>query len=106
MGSSPSVATLSSPLLNAKLSVTSRKNFAMLPPTSNKRWPPPPPAAPSKRAIPLPRDHVPTLLHRYGIIRCSRNHLQLHHEVRHRYPQGLVRQQRLVRRNHHVPRYR
>merc|ERR1712018_1104519 len=43
--SSPREATLSPPLLNVKSSVTSRKSSAMLPLTSNKKWPPqlPPP---------------------------------------------------------------
>merc|ERR1712141_927014 len=35
-----------------------------------------------KRAIPMPRDPLPTRLHRYGICWCPRDHLQLHHEVR------------------------
>merc|ERR1712025_1193500 len=46
MKSSPREATLSPPPLSVKLSVTSRKSFAMLPLTSNKKWqlllPPPP----------------------------------------------------------------
>merc|ERR1711874_97685 len=43
---SPREATLSPPLPSVKLSVTSRRNSAMLPLTSNKKWqlplPPPP----------------------------------------------------------------
>merc|ERR1712013_387502 len=39
-----------------------------------------------QRAIPMPRDPLPTRLHRYGICWCPRDHLQLHHEVRCRYP--------------------
>merc|ERR1712106_880080 len=39
MGSSPSVATLSPPLLSVKLSVTSRRSFAMLPLTLNRKCP-------------------------------------------------------------------
>merc|ERR1712002_769111 len=42
--------TPSSPPLNVKSSETSRKSFAMLPWTSNPRWPPLPPPPPSKRA--------------------------------------------------------
>merc|ERR550539_218420 len=44
--SSLSVVTLSPPPLSVRLSVTSRRSFAMLPLTSSKRWPlllPPPP---------------------------------------------------------------
>merc|ERR1712158_57604 len=37
--SSPREATLSPPPLSVKLSVTSRRSFAMLPLTSNKKWP-------------------------------------------------------------------
>merc|ERR1712106_791594 len=59
--SSPSVATLSPPLLSVKLSVTSRKSFAMLPLTSNRKCPlllPPPPSRslmnfPTVRSSPL-----------------------------------------------------
>merc|ERR1719186_664420 len=40
--------TLSSPPPNVKSSVTSWKNFAMLPLTSNKKWPPPLHPHPSK----------------------------------------------------------
>merc|ERR1712025_742639 len=46
--------TPSSPPLNGKSSETSRKNFAMLPWTSNPRWPPPPPPPPSRRAMNFP----------------------------------------------------
>merc|ERR1712012_660481 len=44
--SSPREVTLSPPPPNVKSSVTSRKSFAMLPLTSNKKWPPqlPPPS--------------------------------------------------------------
>uniref|UniRef100_A0A674HRG0 Actin, gamma-enteric smooth muscle n=3 Tax=Passeriformes TaxID=9126 RepID=A0A674HRG0_TAEGU len=59
-----------------------------------------------QRAVPVSRDPVPALLHRHGVRRHPRDHLQLHHEVRHRHPQGPVRQQRPVGGHHHVPRHR
>merc|ERR1711990_460849 len=59
-----------------------------------------------KRAFPLPRVHVPPSFLGYGSRRFARRLLQLHHEVRHRHPQGSVRQHRLVRRFRHVSRYR
>uniref|UniRef100_A0A803VTY9 Actin gamma 2, smooth muscle n=1 Tax=Ficedula albicollis TaxID=59894 RepID=A0A803VTY9_FICAL len=55
---------------------------------------------------PVPPDPVPALLHRHGVRRDPRDDLQLHHEVRHRHPQGPVRQQRPVRGHHHVPGHR
>merc|ERR1712094_74975 len=59
-----------------------------------------------KRALPLPRGSVPALVPGYGVGRSPRDYLQLHHEVRRRYPEGSVRKRCAVRRNHHVPRYR
>merc|ERR1711931_257575 len=59
-----------------------------------------------QRAFPLPRVHVPPVLLGHGSRRHPRGLLQLDHEVRHRYPQGSVRQHGLVRRFDHVPRYR
>merc|ERR1712212_570513 len=61
MGSSPSVATPSPPLLSARSSVTSRRSSAMLPLTSSRRCPlllPPPPSRslmsfPTARSSPL-----------------------------------------------------
>merc|ERR1711990_1154297 len=57
-----------------------------------------------QRAFPLPRVHVPPIFLGYGSRRPLRRLLQRHHEVRH--PQGSLRQHRLVRRFHHVSRYR
>merc|ERR1711874_944960 len=45
-------------------------------------------------------------LPRNGVLRHPRDHLQLHHEVRRGHQEGPVRQHRLVRRHHHVPRHR
>merc|ERR1711970_1171734 len=59
-----------------------------------------------QRAVPLPRIHVPPVLLGHGSRRYPRRLLQLDHEVRHRHPQGSVRQHGLVRRFDHVPRYR
>merc|ERR1711990_875906 len=59
-----------------------------------------------QRAFPLPRVHVPPGFLGYGSRRPPRRLLQRHHEVRHRHPQGSLRQHRLVRRFHHVSRYR
>ena len=42
----------------------------------------------------------------HGAARPARQHLQLDHEVWHRHTQGPVRQQRHVRRLHHVPGHR
>merc|ERR1712088_472351 len=52
--SSPSVVILSPPPLSARLSVTSRRSFAMLLLTSSKRWPPllPPPPLRSPMSFP------------------------------------------------------
>merc|ERR1719362_2430421 len=52
--SSPSVVTLSPPLLSVRLSVTSRRSCAMLPLTSSKRWPPPLPPPPSRSLMSFP----------------------------------------------------
>merc|ERR1712183_1154088 len=54
MGSSPSVVILSPPPLSARLSVTSRRSFAMLPLTSSKRWPPLLPPPPSRSPMSFP----------------------------------------------------
>merc|ERR1712051_177216 len=94
--SSPRVVILSPPPLSARLSVTSRRSFAMLPLTSSKRWPlplPPPPSrspmsfptvksSPSVTSVSVPRGPLPTFLLGNGILRNPRDHLQLHHEVR------------------------
>merc|ERR1712203_1188228 len=52
--SSPSVVILSPPPLSARLSVTSRRSFAMLPLTSSKRWPPLLPPPPSRSPMSFP----------------------------------------------------
>merc|ERR1712203_263607 len=52
--SSPSVVILSPPPLSARLSVTSRRSFAMLPLTSSKRWPLPLPPPPSRSPMSFP----------------------------------------------------
>merc|ERR1712106_353330 len=52
--SSLSVATLSPPLLSARLSVTSRRSFAMLLLTLNRRCPLPPPPPPSRSLMSFP----------------------------------------------------
>merc|ERR1712110_759245 len=54
MRSSLSAVTLSPPPLSARLSVTSRRNSAMSPLTSSKRWPPPPPPPPSRSPTSFP----------------------------------------------------
>merc|ERR1712042_316347 len=59
-----------------------------------------------QRAFPLPRVHVPPCLPRYGGRRHPRRLLQLHHEVRHRSPQGSLCQHRPLWWHNHVPRYR
>merc|ERR1719187_839813 len=93
--SSPSVATLSPPPPSVRSFVTSRRSSAMSLSTSSRRCPPP-----------LPRGSLPAFLPRNGGLRSSRDHLQLHHEVRRGHQEGPVRQHRHVRRHHHVPRYR
>merc|ERR1719354_776277 len=72
------VATHSSPPPNVKLSVTSKKNFAMLPLTSNKRWLPPPQAAHSKKATSFPMVKSSPLVTNVSVAQkpCS-NHLSL-----------------------------
>merc|ERR1712110_123806 len=52
--SSLSVVTPSPPPLSVRLSVTSRKSFAMLPLTSSKRWPPLLPPPPSRSPMSFP----------------------------------------------------
>merc|ERR1711974_185486 len=59
-----------------------------------------------QREVPCPRGPLPAFLPRYGVLRCPRDHLQLHHEVRCWHQEGPVRQHRHVRWHHHVPRYR
>merc|ERR1712180_118186 len=117
--SSPRGATLSPPPLSVRLSVTSRRSSAMLPSTSSRRWPPPPPpppwrspmSFPTARSSPsatrgsVPRGPLPAFLPRHGVLRCPRDHLQLHHEVRCGHQEGPVRQHRHVWWHHHVPRY-
>jgi len=58
-----------------------------------------------QRALPLPRGPLPALFLGYGADWHPRVHLQLDHEVRRGYPQGLVRQHCLVWWYHHVPRH-
>merc|ERR1712123_48810 len=52
--SSPNVATLSPPPLSVRLSVTSRRSFAMLPLTSSRRCPPLLPPLPSRGLMSFP----------------------------------------------------
>ena len=58
-----------------------------------------------QRKIQSARVPLPAVIHWPGAGRHSREDLQLDHEVRHRHQKGLVRQQRHVRRLHHVPRH-
>merc|ERR1719319_1316346 len=51
---SPSVVILSPPPLSVRLSVTSRRSFAMLPLTLSKRWPPLLPQPPSRSPMSFP----------------------------------------------------
>merc|ERR1712029_73420 len=59
-----------------------------------------------RREVPCPRSPLPALLPGYGVLRCSRDHLQLNHEVRCRHQEGPVRKHCHVRWHHHVPWYR
>merc|ERR1712094_100762 len=43
-----------------------------------------------QRALPLPRGALPAVLPWHRVAGCPRDHLQLHHEVRRRHPQGPV----------------
>merc|ERR1712106_840137 len=62
MGSSPSVATLSPPLLSVKLSVTSRRSFAMLPLTLNRKCPLLLPQPPSRSLMNFPTARLSPLV--------------------------------------------
>merc|ERR1711959_23141 len=59
-----------------------------------------------QRALPLPGGSLPAVVPRHGVLWHSRDHLQLHHEVRRRHPQGSLWQRRHVRRHDHVQRHR
>merc|ERR1712048_1387515 len=58
-----------------------------------------------EREVQVPRVPLPAFLPRNGVLRSSRDCLQLHHEVRRRHQEGPVRQHCPLRWHHHVPRY-
>merc|ERR1712002_538436 len=113
----PSADTPSPPPPSVRSFVTSRRSCAMSPSTTRLRCKPLHPVPPSRNPMSCPMDRSsPSEESDSAAQRSSssppssdwspREHLQLHHELRHRYPKGLVRQYRPVRRNHHVPRHR
>merc|ERR1712107_495488 len=59
-----------------------------------------------QREVQVSRGSLPAQLPGNGVLRYPRDHLQLNHEVRHRYQEGPVRQHCPLWRHHHVPRNR